>query len=355
LGSSTRPAIRRLFATLELDLQGEIMDNTRREILTGGAALALTLSAMKAGAETAKPAGTFRSPRDGLWVAAVTPVDRKMNFDAAAYKDMLALWKSQGADGALVLGTTGEGQSFSLAERKKVIEFVGKNKAGMDIIVGTGTANFPDTIELSRHAADHGADSVLIVPPFYEKNPSGDGVLRYFDQIFSAVKTPVRYYHIPRTTGVPVTDPSVWSRLGQYPNLVGIKDSNGDAAEYDVIRSQVPKLAVFTGTDPLVPQALGSGNGAILASCNVFTRQWAAVWAAHRAGQDINPALTKVKAAQALLKQPGYGQGMTATKYALGLMLGNRELLSRPPELDKLTDAEMANIRKGVAEIKALG
>jgi 4-hydroxy-tetrahydrodipicolinate synthase len=331
------------------------METTRRDFLGVSTAAAIALGATGARAESGKSAKSFKSPRDGLWVAAITPVDKNMAFDAAAFKDMLALWKSRGADGALVLGTTGEGQSFSIAERKKIAEFSIKNSSGLDIIIAAGTSNYPDTIDLARHAADVGADSVLIVPPFYEKNPSGDGILRYFDAVFAAVKSPVRYYHIPRTTGVPVTDMSVWKRLGEHPNFVGVKDSNGDAAEYDNIVKQLPNLAVFTGTDNLTQQALAAGNGAILASGNIFTRQLAAVWAAHRAGKDLAPALAELKTAIALLRQPGYGQGADATKYALSVMLDGHRTFSRPPIVDKLTEAEMANIRKGIAALKAMG
>ena len=318
----------------------------------GTATLALASASRSS---NAKPAKASKSPRDGLWVAAITPVDRKYAFDGPAYKDMLAMWKANGADGALVLGTTGEGQSFSLAERRRITEFALANRAGLDIIVATGTANFPDTIDLSKHAADAGADSVLIVPPFYEKNPDADNLLKYFDRVLAEVKSPVRYYHIPRSTGVPIKDVAFWGKLAQYPNVIGVKDSNGDAAEYTAIVQQMPQKVILTGTDNLVEQALSNGNGAILASANIFTKQIAAVWAAHRAGKDIAPALASAKAAMAILRQPGYGQGMAATKCALSAFMGSHQTFSRPPQKDSLSDTEIANIRAGVAQIKALG
>jgi 4-hydroxy-tetrahydrodipicolinate synthase len=322
--------------------------------MSAGTAAALALSAASR-TGNAKPAKTSSSPRDGLWVAAITPVDRKYAFDGAVYKDMLALWKANGADGALVLGTTGEGQSFSLAERKRITEFALANSAGLDIIVATGTANFPDTIDLSKHAADAGANSVLIVPPFYEKNPDADNLLKYFDRVLAEVKSPVRYYHIPRSTGVPIKDVSFWGKLAQYPNVIGVKDSNGDATEYGAIVQQMPHAVILTGTDNLVELALSNGNGAILASANVFTRQIAAVWAAKRAGKDIAAPLASLKSAMSILRQPGYGQGMAATKCALAALMGTHQTFSRPPERDSLSDAEIGNIRAGVAQIRALG
>ena len=75
----------------------------------------------------------------------------------------------------VVLGTTGEYPSFSVAERKAVMEVAGKNKDGMNIILSPGTPNFPETIELSKHAADHGAEGLLVIPPFYYKKPAAGG------------------------------------------------------------------------------------------------------------------------------------------------------------------------------------
>jgi 4-hydroxy-tetrahydrodipicolinate synthase len=327
------------------------MTATRRELV------GMTVAATAAASMLSAPAraATGKNLRDSLYVAAVTPVDANMKFDAAAYKDMLAFWKAEGADGVLVLGTTGEGQSFSNAERKAITEFSVKNSAGLDVIVGTGTANYPDTIELTKHAAAAGANSVLVVPPYYTKNPSSAQVLAYFDRVFAEVKTPVRYYHIPRVTGVPVTDMTMWKALTKYPNFFGAKDSNGDAAEMEAMAKEMPNVPTLTGTDPLIEQALGRGHGAILASGNLYTRQLAAVWKAYRAKADIKPALEKLKNAQALLRQPGYGQGANATKYALSVMLGGRQTFSRPPAGDDLSDAEKANIRKGVGQLKAMG
>ena len=334
------------------------MDTTRRDFVGIGAAAAAVAST-GAHAATAKGAKAdvnkpYAGKHDALYVAAYGPVDSNLKWDHGAFDEMLAYWKANGADGALVLGSTGEGQSFSMAERKAVIERVGKNKHGLEIIVATGTPNFPDTIELSKHAADHGADCSLIVPPFYAPKPSGDGVLAYFDKVFAQVKTPVRYYHIESWTGVPVTDMKVWSTLAQNSQFVGVKYTGRDPKEYENIAAQMPTKTVHTGTDGNVELSLSHGNGAILASANIFTRQWAEVWKAKRAGQDIKPLMAKVQAAQALFKQEGYGKGTAADKYALSVLLGSRQTFSRPPELNNVSDAEKANIRNAVAQLKAM-
>src|SRR5262244_4393959 len=137
-----------------------------------------------------------------FWVAASTPCGKDLKFDEELYKDVLAYLKSNGADGVVVLGTTGEFPSFSVAERKKIAETAFKHRNGLNIIVSPGTANFPETLELSKHAEENAADGLLVVPPFYYKHPRPDGLIRYFSMLFESVKIPINLYHIPFATGV---------------------------------------------------------------------------------------------------------------------------------------------------------
>src|SRR6202158_2333431 len=122
-----------------------------------------------------------------FWVAASTPCGKDLKFDEQLYKDLLAYLKANGADGVVVLGTTGEFPSFSVAERKKVAEAAFKHRNGLNLMVSSGTSNFPETIELSQHAEANGADGLLIVPPFYYKHPRVDALTRYFTLIFERV------------------------------------------------------------------------------------------------------------------------------------------------------------------------
>jgi 4-hydroxy-tetrahydrodipicolinate synthase len=324
--------------------EGIAMETSRRAFVGMGVAAAAMAGPVKMAAAATDP---MKAPFARFWVAAVTPVDRNGNFDNGANDALLAWWKAQGADGVLLLGTTGEAQSFSVAERKKVLEMAARNKHGLDFIVGTGTANAPESIELSRHAADHGADSVLVVPPYYDKNPKGAGVVVYFDKIFAQVKTPVRYYHIPRVTGVPV-EPSVFAALAHYPNLVGVKDSNGDAAEFEAITAALPGRNVVTGTDNLLENTLAHGHGCILASGNVFTKQVAAIYAAYRAGGDTRAAIQHAAAAQKAFRDTVGAGGEAVNKYAVSLLAGMHEVYSRAPTLP-LDEALKPRIAAAVA------
>src|SRR5689334_8424912 len=186
------------------------MPTTRRDFLgsAGAAALGVASGAkisdlsFPSSDAPAKPATTEKVL---FWVAASTPCDKSLKFDQELYKDLLTYLKSNGADGVVVLGTTGEYPSFSLAERRKIAETAFKHRNGLNVIVSSGTSNFPETIELSQHAEANGADGLLIVPPFYYKHPRLDGLVKYYTLIFEQVKIPINLYHIPFASGVPVS------------------------------------------------------------------------------------------------------------------------------------------------------
>src|SRR5256885_16381332 len=221
-----------------------------------------------------------------FWVAASTPCDKNLKFDEELYKDVLAYLKASGADGVVVLGTTGEFPSFSVAERKKIAETAFKHRNGLNIIVSPGTANFPETLELSQHAEANGADGLIVVPPFYYKHPRLDGLVKYFSMLFENVKIPINLYHIPFATGVPISH-ELLHAMEKYPNLAGIKDSVSDPKVYHDFVAEFPKLNMRTGTTENLKYALDHDMGAILAEGNNFTKQIAAGLVAKRARQNI--------------------------------------------------------------------
>ena len=163
------------------------------------------------------------------------------------YRDLMPFFKERGADGVVVLGTTGEFPSFSVAERKKVAEVAIKHRAGLRMIVQVGTPNLPETLELLNHAQANGADGVLCIPPFYYKNPALEPLVKHYSAILEASKVPVYLYHIPGTSAVPISH-ELLHKLEHYPNLAGIKDSTGNAEGYAAFVKEFPKLDMMSGT-----------------------------------------------------------------------------------------------------------
>jgi 4-hydroxy-tetrahydrodipicolinate synthase len=300
-------------------------------------------------ANAAKTLTPASGPR--LYVAAVTPCDNKGKLDDGIYRDMMTFFKERGVDGVLVLGTTGEFASFSVAERKKVAETALKHRSGLEMMVQVGTPNLPETLDLLAHAQANGADQVLCIPPFYFKNPSTEGLTKYYSQVLEATKLPVNLYHYPGMSAVPIS-PQLLHNLEHYPNLAGIKDSTGDAKAYASLLQEFPKLNLMTGTEGGLTAALAAGKGAILVSANLFPRQASACFDAQRKGGDVAAAYAKLRDVNALSRVQG-GGASAVIKYGF-TAYGMRESFVRPPQLD-LTAEQKAQMQPKLAQIKALG
>ena len=335
------------------------MQTTRRTFLSavgaaaalgaaGGAKIPESLAAEPRAANV--PASS--SEKVLFWVAACTPCDKNLKFDEELYKDLLAYLKANGADGVVVLGTTGEFPSFSVTERKKVAETAFKHRNGLNIIVSPGTTNFPETLELSLHAEANGADGLLVVPPFYYRRPRLDGLTKYFSMLFEQVKIPINLYHIPFATGVPISH-ELMHAMEKYPNLTGIKDSVSDPKVYQDFVAEFPKLNMRTGTTENLKYALDHNMGAILAEGNNFTKQIAAVFDAKRAGKDLTETVAKLEAALKLLRAGGVDE-YGPMKYALSLQMGTRQFYQRPPNSD-VTDEQKTKIKEALEQIKQMG
>jgi 4-hydroxy-tetrahydrodipicolinate synthase len=167
--------------------------------------------------------------------------------------------------------------------------------------------------------------------------------------IFEQVKIPINLYHIPFASGVPVSLELLHS-LEKYPNLAGIKDSVDDAPEYRRFVQEFPKLNMRTGTTENLKHALDNGMGAILAEGNNFSKEIAAVFAAKRAGKDIDGPIAKLEAAMKLLRAGGVDE-YGPMKYALSLQMGTRQFYQRPPNSDVTTE-QKAKIKEALEQIK---
>jgi 4-hydroxy-tetrahydrodipicolinate synthase len=275
-------------------------------------------------------------------VAALTPVDRKGKFDEGLARDLLAYFQSHGVDGVLVLGTTGEFSSFSVAERKRILEVMLQHRGNLDVMCHVTTPNLPETLELLDHAARAGADKALVLPPYYYKNPTVEGLEAFFVPVLEKARIPVLLYHIPATSGVPIT-PELVRRLSRYEKLYGIKDSSGNQQGLlDFIR-EFTRLRILTGSPRLITIAIqNGGGGAITGNGNVIPAETAAIFRDHRAGKDLAAAQARLDAAARVF--PG---DIPKMKFALG-ELGLRETFCRPP-FTELRNEEKAELKSRIA------
>jgi len=212
----------------------------------------------------------------GLWCANLTPLDRNGRLDGARMAAHIRILLGQGVDGVAPFGTTGEGPSFSVAERRAGLD--GLLAAGLPaarIAVGTGASAFTDAVELTRHALGAGVTRCLVVPPFFFKNVTDDQVLAYYAHLIDAVGDPrlrLFLYHIPQFSGVRIA-PAVVARLAEsFPGVVaGVKDSAGEWENTAELLARVPQLDILVGHEPHLPKLMkGGGAGTICGVANVY-------------------------------------------------------------------------------------
>jgi 4-hydroxy-tetrahydrodipicolinate synthase len=248
----------------------------------------------------------------------------------------VAYLREHGCTGVIPCGTNGEAASLSVAERQAIVETTMAAAGGLTVVPGTGAAALSDAITLTRHAFASGATAVLVMPPFYFKRPPEAGIIAWFQRVIdAAVPTGGRVllYHIPQTTGAPISDGILQALHASHPEaLYGIKDSTGDPAQGEHIRAAFPWLTYFVGNDHLVAAACrGGGAGSITAGANVFPDLVGAVQRAAWEGGDLEAAQATLSAARALLEscplQP-------ATKTALSEVTGLPPTAVRPPQIE---------------------
>jgi 4-hydroxy-tetrahydrodipicolinate synthase len=215
----------------------------------------------------------------GVYAAVLTPQREDLTIDTARFAAHCSWLLDNGCDGLAIMGTTGEANSFTVGERIAALDGIVEAGVPPDkLMVGTGCCAIPDTVELTRHALGVGAGGVLMLPPFYYKQPDDEGVFRAFARTIETVNDDrlcVILYHFPKMTGVPFSDSVVERLIGAYPEVVaGMKDSSGDWEHMERLCRQFPDFRMYAGTEKYLLSILKIGGaGCISASTNLTCPQ----------------------------------------------------------------------------------
>jgi len=220
----------------------------------------------------------------GVFCAALTPVAEDLSPDHARFTAHCRRLLEEGCDGIALLGTTGEANSFSSAERQGLLEAtVAAGIAPDRLLPGTGVAALTETVALTRHALSLGVTTVVMLPPFYYKSITEDGLFAAYAEVAERVADPrlrVVLYHIPQMSAVPIPFPVIARLREAYPGtFTGIKDSAGDLSHMEALVERFPGLAVLAGADPLMlPLLRKGGAGCITATSNLVAADLARVF-----------------------------------------------------------------------------
>ena len=289
--------------------------------------------------------------KDALYGGVNAAVLTAMRPDLSVDLDLMAAhcrWLlANGCNGLGVLGTTGEANSLGVSERIALMEgLVERGIPGTKMLPGVGLPAIPDTVLMAKKAGALGARGVLVLPPFFYKNPSEDGLFAYYSEVAQRVGGAVQlyFYHFPAQSAVPVTVPLIERLLRAHPGAFrGIKDSTGD---WNNTKGYIDAFAkdgfeVYCGDDGHLHQNLQAGGaGSISAASNVSSAHNAKVYAATdaaagAAAQEVLSAIRKAVTSAALI--PGL-------KALVARHTGNEGWLNiRPPHV-KLDEAAAAKL-----------
>jgi len=220
----------------------------------------------------------------GLFTASLTPMNDDLSVNYTCLVEHINWLLDNGSNGICLLGTTGEANSFSIEERMDVLdEVIDANIEPHKLLVGTGTCVITDTIILTQHAVSKGVGGVLMLPPFYYKDLSDQGVLDYFKLVIEGVddaNLKIYLYNFPKMTGVSFTLPLVKKLIEAFPGvIVGMKDSSGDWKGMQAVCVEIPGFQLFTGTEKYLLDTLRAGGaGCISATFNASIQYGANVY-----------------------------------------------------------------------------
>ncbi len=248
----------------------------------------------------------------GVFAAAVTPLGPDSSLDLDSVPVLLNFLASRGCHGALLLGTTGEGPSFSPAEREILLRAAvawRKNMPDFQLLAGTGTPSLNETIDLTKLAFDLGLEGVVVVPPYYFRKASEEGIFTWFsDLIRRAVPTDGHLfgYHFPSVVGIGFSLDLLARLKDAFPTqFAGIKDSSHSAEFSKALGNRFgSSLAVFNGTDSDFRLALEHhATGCITAPANILSPGLREIFDAFNNGKDPREVQKRVAEQRHILEK----------------------------------------------------
>ena len=287
----------------------------------------------------------------GVIAAVATPISEDGAPDLKRAVKLARHLLDNGCDGLNVLGTTGEATSFSLDERKAVMDAYKANGLPLHrLMVGTGAASMSDAVALTRHAAELGFGGALVLPPFYYKGVPDDGLFAYIDTLVKATAAkpiPIYLYHFPAMSGLPWHVTLIKRLLESFSTrIVGLKDSSGDMAYARSAAAISSDFAVFPSTEAaLIEARQGSFAGCISATANLNADLCARAW------REGDPAA--LEAAVAIRKLFDGRPLVSGVKALLGHIHGDPALARVKPPLAAFSVADRTAVFGGHDAVRA--
>jgi 4-hydroxy-tetrahydrodipicolinate synthase len=300
---------------------------------------------------------TDNHPLAGVYAAAVTPLKDDTSFDLESVPAFLRMLAAHGCHGALLFGTTGEGPSFSPKEREifmRSARVYRQQLPGFKLLAGTGTPSLSESIDLTKLAFDLGYDGVVVLPPYYFRKATDEGLFNWFSELIKKAIPSHGYvlgYHIPATSGIGFSFELLARLKDSFPDkFAGIKDSSHDESFAAALGQRFGKdLLVLNGTDSYFHHALKNhAQGAITAAANLISEDLREIWDLYQAGKDPSETQTRVTEQRHILEK--YMPFPPILKALLHKLHGFPKWTVRPP-LEEIDEEKLEEAVKEFSEI----
>lgn len=290
----------------------------------------------------------------GVFAAALTPLRADGRIDVGRLINHCRWLIQQGCHGVSLFGTTGEGNSLTVNERRDALtKVVAAGIEAARIIPAVGCCASDDTIELITQSVRLGCKAVLVAPPFYYKDVGEEGIVSSYGDAIERIgddRLRMYLYNIPQMTGVIITESIIASLLERYPETIrGLKDSSGDPDYAPSVLKRFPDLDLFTGNEGRLAENLRHGGaGTIGGIANIWPgclRDLYDNWDKPEAGGTADRIDRITEAVDSFA-------GIAALKYVLGHYRRDRDWPRVRPPLEPLTGEQG---RRLIADIEAAG
>lgn len=287
-------------------------------------------------------------PFTGSGVAIVTPFDKEgVNYDELG--NLIEMHIANSTDAIIICGTTGEASTMPDEEHLSAIKYTAEKAAGrIPVIAGTGSNDTHHAAELSKKAAELGADGLLQVTPYYNKCTQ-KGLVQHFETIAKSVNIPIILYNVPSRTGMNISIETL-KELSKTENITAIKEASGNISYTARVAAEVPELYIYSGNDDMIVPVMSlGGKGVISVVANILPKQTHDICACYING-DTEKALKLQLSMLELINTLFCEVNPIPVKTAMNILGYNAGKLRMP-----LCEMEAANLEKLKNALNAFG
>ena len=285
----------------------------------------------------------------GTYCAALTPLNSDYSINKELFLKLCYNLLSEGLDGLAIFGTTGEGNSFNVNEKLEAVNYLIDNNIDADkLIPGTGLCSIRDTVVYSKEVAKLKVKAILVLPAFYYKNVSNEGVIEFYKRVIEEVgDSDLKYilYNIPHVSGVSIGFEVIEQLIKLFPNnVVGMKESSGDLDNMLKITKFFNEFSLFSGSDSLALKVCKRGGaGAITATSNISGKLLSFIVNNHKEESSIDNfqelQLLQVKIRETLFTH----ESVSALKAVMSVKQDNQEWNRINPPLLRIENPQINN------------